>query len=390
MDQVVFILSGRPVTLAECLIAAGVLLAALFLWRMIAASRARGEWRREAQASAARADSLAAQLAEIARANQDLGGRVDGMAGQLNARQTDSARLVAERLDHVAAKVGLDLKANAESASAGLSQLRERLAVIDAAQARMAGMTQEVVSLKEILANKQTRGAFGQGRMEAIIRDGLPGEAFDFQFTLKGGARPDCVIHLPSDERPLAIDAKFPLEAFTLFKDARSDEARKFAVQRVRTDVGKHVKDIADRYLVTGETQDLALMFVPSESLYADLVEHFDDIVQKAHRAKVMIVSPSLLTIAIQIVQTLTHDSRMRRQAHLIQDEMGRLSEDIGRLVERAGNLEKHFAQMQDDVSGVLTSAAKVLRRAQKIERMEFDEQPVREAPVLRLAKGGE
>ena len=195
---------------------------------------------------------------------------------------------------------------------------------------------------------------------------------------------------MPGDDRPLAIDAKFPLEAFTLFKDARSDEARKAAMQRVRADVGVHVKDIAERYLLPGETQDIALMFVPSESLYADLVEHFDDVVQKANRARVMIVSPSLLTIAIQIAQTLTNDARMRDQAHLIQDEMGKLSKDVALLIERAQKLEGRFTAMQEDVQGVLTSATKIVRRAQKIDRMEFDRQEEAAAPVLRLAKGGE
>jgi DNA recombination protein RmuC len=329
-------------------------------------------------------------LAELARASQLLSGRVDGMAGQLNARQTDISKLMAERLDHVSANVGQKLQANSAETGAALAQLKERLAVMDSAQARMAAMTQEVVSLRDILANKQSRGAFGQGRMEAIVRDGLPPGAFYLQFQLANNKRPDCVIHLPGDDRPLAIDAKFPLEAFTLFKDARSDEARKVAMQRVRNDVGVHVKDIAERYLLPGETQDIALMFVPSESLYADLVEHFDDVVQKANRARVVIVSPSLLAIAIQIAQTLTNDARMRDQAHLIQDEMGKLSKDVGLLIERAQKLESRFTAMQEDVQGILTSATKVVRRTQKIDRMEFDRPEDAPAPVLRLAKGGE
>ena len=178
--------------------------------------------------------------------------------------------MISERLDHVGQRLGAGLETHARTTGDNLSKLNERLAVIDAAQARLTGMTEEVVSLKDILANKQTRGAFGQGRMEAIVRDGLPSGAYEFQFTLSGGARPDCVIRLPGDPRVLAVDAKFPLEAFTVFKEARSGEARKAAGQRVRADVGKHVRDIAERYLAPGETQDIALMFVPSESIWAD------------------------------------------------------------------------------------------------------------------------
>ena len=193
-----------------------------------------------------------------------------------------------------AQRLGAGLETQAQTTGDNLSKLNERLAVIDAAQARHERHDREVVSLKDILANKQTRGAFGQGRMEAIVRDGLPVGAYEFQFTLSNEARPDCVIRLPGDPRLLAVDAKFPLEGFTAFRAARDDEARKAGARRVRADVGKHVRDIAERYLPPGETQDIALMFVPSESIYSDLVEHFDDVVQKAHRARVVIVSPSL------------------------------------------------------------------------------------------------
>ncbi len=390
MQIVLFTLGGQAVTGQELAVAAAIALLCLIFWASLAAARSRRERHADAEAAAEREQRLGAQLAELARASQLLSGRVEGMAGQLNARQTDISKLMAERLDHVSAHVGQRLQASAAETGEALTQLKERLAVMDSAQARMAAMTQEVVSLKDILANKQSRGAFGQGRMEAIVRDGLPSSAYDFQFQLANGKRPDCVIHLPGDDRPLPIDAKFPLEAFTLFKDARSDDARKAAMQRVRTDVGVHVKDIAERYLLPGETQDLALMFVPSESLYADLVEHFDDVVQKANRVKVVIVSPSLLTIAIQIAQTLTNDARMRDQAHLIQDEMGKLSKDVTLLIERAQKLEGRFTAMQEDVQQVLTSATKIVRRAQKIDRMEFDRPEETPAPLLRLAKGGE
>ncbi len=171
------------------------------------------------------------------------------MSEWLGSRQADMTRVMAERLDNVGARLGAGLENHAQTTGANLNKLNERLAVIDAAQARMAGMTEEVVSLKDILSNKQTRGAFGQGRMEAIVRDGLPVGAYEFQFALSNKTRPDCVIRLPGDPRVLAVDAKFPLEAFTLFNQARDEEARKAAIQRVRADVGKHVKDIAERYL---------------------------------------------------------------------------------------------------------------------------------------------
>ena len=190
----------------------------------------------------------------------------------------------------------------------------------------------------------------------------------------------------------LAVDAKFPLEAFTLFNAARDDEARKSAEQRVRGDVGKHVKDIAERYLLPGETQDIALMFVPSKSIYSDLVEHFDDVIQKAHRARVVIVSPSLMMMAIQVTQAILRDQRMRDQAHAIHAEVGKMLNDVRLLAERTTKLETHFRQAQEDVGLIATSAEKVTRRAARIDAMEFSEDPgkVETQPNLRIASGGE
>jgi DNA recombination protein RmuC len=252
-------------------------------------------------------------------------------------------------------------------------------------------MTREVVSLKDILSNKQSRGAFGQGRMEAIVRDGLPAGAYEFQFTLSNRARPDCVIRLPGDARLLAVDAKFPLEGFTALRAARDDEARKTALARVRADVGKHVKDIAERYLLPGETQDVALMFVPSEAIYSDLVDQFDELVQKAHRARVVIVSPTLMMMAISVAQAILRDARMRDEAHQIQAEVGKLMNDVRLLVERAGKLEMHFRQAQEDLAGVGAASARVARRSERIESMDFSREGDAPAPdILRFARGAE
>jgi DNA recombination protein RmuC len=388
MNPTLVVLYGYPVTFAEALGAIAVLLLAV----IAALLRANAARRREAEAAAEGRRELEARLAALANSNAELGGRLGSMSEWLGSRQADLARVMAERLDTVSARLGAGLEVHAQTTGANLSKLNERLAVIDAAQARMVGMTEEVVSLKDILSNKQTRGAFGQGRMEAIVSDGLPVGAYEFQATLSNKARPDCVIRLPGDSRLLAVDAKFPLEAFTLFNDARDDDARKSAVARVRADVGKHVKDIAERYLLPGETQDIALMFVPSESIYSDLVEHFDDVVQRAHRARVVILSPSLMMMAIQVTQTIVRDQRMRDQAHAIHAEVGKLLNDVRLLAERTARLEGHFRQAQDDVGQIATSAEKVTRRAARIDAMEFSEEApkVETQPNLRLATGGE
>jgi DNA recombination protein RmuC len=390
MNDILFLAGAYPVTVRTALIAAAVVLAVVVLWLMVSSARA-GRARREA---VERQDEIEARLEELGRAGAELGGMMQAIDASLRVGQADFARLVSERLDNVGARVGAGLESSARTTGETLAKLNERLAVIDAAQARLAGLSQEVVGLKDILANKQTRGAFGQGRMEAIVRDGLPAKAYDFQFTLSNKTRPDCIIHLPGDNRPMAIDAKFPLEAFSLLKDARNDEARRAAQARVRGDVGKHVKDIAERYLIGGETQDSAMMFVPSDSIYCDLVEHFDDVVQKAHRARIVIVSPSLLMMAIQVMRSVMRDAAIREQTHLIQDEVAKLLDDVKRLGERAAKLDTHFRQAQDDLAGLATSAEKIAKRGERIVTMEFSESeasaPVAAQPQLRLAKAGE
>jgi DNA recombination protein RmuC len=200
-------------------------------------------------------------------------------------------------------------------------------------------------------------------------------------------------VFLP-DRRPLVIDAKFPLEAVNALREARSEEERKLAAARIRANVGKHVADIAEKYLIPGETQELALMFVPSESVYADLHDGFDDVVQKAFRAKVVIVSPSLLMLAINVMQQIQKDARMREAADQIHAEVGYLMDDIKRLHDRVLKLQQHFGQANEDVRQILISAEKVEKRGARIREVEFEEaEPpsnVIPAPLARRLQAGE
>jgi DNA recombination protein RmuC len=385
------VIDGLPILLPEALGAALAALGVLLVLALIVMMRGGSARRREAEAARERQEAIETQFAALAQSSAELNGRVAGMAEWLGSRQTDLARVVADRLDSVGARLGAGLETQAQTTGENLGKLNERLAVIDAAQARLTEMTREVVSLKDILSNKQARGAFGQARMEAIVRDGLPAGAYDFQFTLSNRARPDCVIRLPGDARLLAVDAKFPLEGFSALRAARDDEARKTAQARVRADVGKHVKDIAERYLLPGETQDIALMFVPSEAIYSDLVEHFDDAMQKAHRARVVIVSPTLMMMAINVAQAILRDARMQDEAQAIQAEVGKLVNDVRMLTERAAKLETHFRQAQEDLAGVGAASQRIARRGERIESMDFSREGEAEPPdLMRLARGAE
>jgi len=334
-----------------------------------------------------------AVLAELRRAQSDAAARLEAMIGLLAKGQTQLAHSVNERLDSVSHRVGDSLEKTKQNTAENLQKLNERLAVIDSAQKNITQLASQVTSLHGVLANKQERGAFGQGRMELIVRDGLPKGCYEFQYTLSNKLRPDCAVFLP-DKRPLVIDSKFPLEAVTAYRDAKSDDERRQAAARVRADVAKHVTDIAQKYLIPGETQDLALMFVPSESVYAELHDGFDDVVQKAFRSKVVIVSPSLLMIAVHLIQQMQKEERMREAAGHIRAEVGRLIDDVARMHERVLKLQQHFAQANEDVRQIVISAEKVEKRGARITDVEFsDGEPgadVIPAPMLRKLEAGE
>src|SRR5262245_59092847 len=324
----------------------------------------------------------------------ELKGRLQTLAEISVTRHGELARAVNERLDRLTHRVGSDLTETARKTTDSIAKLHERLAVIDSTQKNLTELSSNMVSLQEILANKQARGAFGQIRMEAIIQDGLPKGAFTFQATLSNGKRPDCLLHMPNTKAGVVIDAKFPLEGFEAFRIARGPEEKKEAARRVRIDVGRHVDAMAERYFLPGETQDTAILFVPSEAIYADLAEHFSDLVQKAHRARIVICAPNMLMLAVQTMQAILKEVQMREQAHLIQREVTRLMDDMGRFRGRVLDLQRHFGQANQDIEKILTSSDKIAQRGRKIETLEFEDgaQPAIEPAPPSPAKpeGGE
>ncbi|MBC8130035.1 MAG: DNA recombination protein RmuC [Rhizobiaceae bacterium] len=355
-------IGGMQIGIGAGLLGTFALVLALWLIVRLAGSRNR----REAEARE-RLDAILGAQAEIT-------GRMQTMAEIFGSRQSDMTRMLAERLDGMTNKVGQSILDTTKETKDSLSALSERLAIIDRAQGRMSDLAGEVVRLQDILSNKQTRGAFGQGRMEAIVADGLPAGAYSFQATLSNGKRPDCLIVMPNGAPALAIDAKFPLEAWNALHGAEDEAHRLFAAQRLRRDMDAHVKAIAEKYLLPGETQDTAFLFVPSESIFADLYERFEDIIQKANRARVVIVSPSLLMLSIQVVQAILRDVRMRQEASLVQKEVRLLVEDVVRLDARVAALKTHFTQSGRDIDQILVSAEKIMRRGEKIEAVDLGE----------------
>jgi len=371
MNEILFSIGDLPIRMGAALVGFGTLALLLLLGIAVVIARSGKRGVELAMAQAMRDDELEDRLSEMLRAQSEATGRVDAMAQALAGRQAEMARAVNERLDSVTHRVGQSMEQTTRSTMDSLRVLHERLGIIDNAHKNLTDLTSQVTTLRDVLANKQSRGAFGQARMEAIVQDGMPKGSYEFQYTLSTGKRPDCVVFLP-DGRPLCIDAKFPLEAVTALHDARSEEEKKIATQRLRGDVMKHVSDIAEKYLIAGETQDTALMFVPSESVYAEIHDGFDDVIQKAYRARVVLVSPSLLMLAIQVMQQILKDARMRDAADQIRTEVLNLGDDLGRLRERILKLQTHFTQANEDIRQILISADKIEKRAGRIEELDF------------------
>ncbi len=339
---------------------------AIALWRT-ANSRAAA-----AEEIAARSQETETRLADILKAQAEMQGRMASLTDVFSSRQSELNKALSERLDGMTTRIGQSMQEQSKATHENLARLQERLAVIDTAQSNIQSLAGQVVQLQAILSDKQTRGAFGQSRMEAIVADGLPQGAYSFQATLSNGTRPDCIVHMPNDTPPLVIDAKFPLEAWNAIRSAESGEEKKSAVQSFRRDVEVHIRAISEKYLLNGETQDTAFMFVPSESIFAEIHENFEALVQRAHRSRIIIVSPSLLMLSIQVIQSVLKDARMREQAHLIQGEVIRLMEDVGRLDERVRKLQAHFGQATRDIDMILTSTDKLTKRGRRIEELEF------------------
>ena len=379
LDRILLQIGGAPVTLLDILIVAAVFALLLLISAVILSWRAQASRGAEASATARRTAELEFRIAELS-------GALKSLAEQAQGSQMQLVSTLDERLNMVSERLGLNLIDQAERTGQSLKALHERLAVIDAAQKNITALSGEMLSLKDILSNKQARGAYGQARMEAIIRDGLHAGAYAFQGTLSNGTRPDCLITLPDSHVKLVIDAKFPLEAFNALKAASGETDVRNAETRLRADVLKHVKDISEKYLLSGETHETAIMFVPSESVYAELYEKFEDVIQKAHRAHVIIASPNVLMLLVQTLQAIFKDARMREQAGFIKVEVTRLLEDVDRLKDRVGDLQKHFSAAAGDLEKLGVSADKITRRGARIESLEL-EQPDTDAARPKLVE---
>ncbi|MBO6519101.1 MAG: DNA recombination protein RmuC [Rhodospirillales bacterium] len=315
----------------------------------------------------ARADQ-AARLQHLSEIASSLAQAQTTLSGRMEQAQSDSN----QRLDALSKRLGDSLTEQTERTGQTLKVLHERLALIDHAQKNITELSQQMVSLQDILSNKQARGAFGEIQLNDLVTAALPASAYTFQATLSNGKRADCLLQLPNPPGPIAIDSKFPLESYETLRNAESDADKAAAGREFSAAVLKHVKDISERYILPGETSESALLFLPSEAVYAELHANFRNVVEEGFRRRVWIVSPTTLMATLNTVRAILRDVHMREQADVIQAEVHKLLQDVSRLDDRVGKLKSHFNQAQKDIGDIEISSGKIMRRGARIEDLQL------------------
>ncbi|SIO51343.1 DNA recombination protein RmuC [Rhodovulum sp. ES.010] len=352
---------------------------------------------RRAGRSAALAEPLIYQMDQLARRVESLGHGQQQLAGGLThvseaqaASQTNLLKLMEARLGQVTEQMNRNLEGASRRTALSLGELQQRLVTIDKAQANIEKLSGDVLSLQDILSNKQTRGAFGEIQLQDIVGKALPKDSYDLQVTLSNGKRADCLIRLPNPPGPLVIDSKFPLEAYEALRRAETQWDLNEAAKQLRTSVRAHIKAISEKYILEGETADGALMFLPSEAVYAELHANFPELVRDGFEARVWIVSPTTCMATLNTMRAILKDARMREQAGAIRRTLKQLHRDVELVVERVNKLDTHFSQARADLDGIGVAAERAGKRAARLDNFDFEDLAPDEERVVALTKPGE
>ena len=373
------------ITLILMVAASGFAFVVMILLMMVA--RAAG---RAAQATVPltnQMEYLNQRVQTIGDGQQQLAGGLTQVSEAQAVQQSNMLKLMEARLAAVQEQMTLNLTTNAKTTANSLGELQQRLVTIDKAQENIQKLSGDVLSLQDILANKQTRGAFGEIQLQEIVSKALPSDAYTWQATLSNGKRADCLIHLPNPPGPIVIDSKFPLEAYEALRSATTDLDTRDAVKFMRASVKSHIKAISEKYILEGITADGAIMFLPSEAVYAELHSNFPELIREGFEARVWIVSPTTCMATLNTMRAILKDARMREQAGAIRTALRQLHRDVELVVDRVDKLNTHFNQARKDIEGISTAAERAGKRAHKLDNFDFEEieaiNPVAPLPKL-------
>ncbi len=360
-----------PVTLLAIAGAALVLLVVILLMMVI---KRAGQSTQMAQVVASQMGGVTQRVQMLSDGQQQLFGGLTSVTEAQAQSQANMLKLMEQRLQHVTEMMNRNLTTSAKTTASSLGELQQRLKTIDKAQENITKLSGDVLSLQDILSNKQTRGAFGEIQLHDIVSKALPTDSYSLQHTLSNGKRADCLIHLPNPPGPIVIDSKFPLEPYEALRKATTDYEVNEAARAMRTAVRIHIKAISEKYILDGETADGALMFLPSEAIYAELHARLPEVVREGFAARVWIVSPTTCMATLNTMRAILKDARMREQAGAIRKELALLYGDVDRLGTRVENLDRHFGQAAKDIAEIKISADKAGRRAQRLDNFDFEE----------------
>lgn len=363
------------------LIAGAVLLALILV--LLLTLRAAASSARMAQPILRQMEWMTNRVQSLSEGQERLAGGLHHVSEAAAVSQSSMLKLMEQRLADVQRQMTEALHGTSTRTARSLGELQQRLETIDRAQANIEKLSGNVLSLQDILSNKQTRGAFGEIQLNDIVLKALPSDSFTMQATLSNGRRADCLIHLPNPPGPIVIDAKFPLEAYESLRRAENAAQLAEAQRNLRTAVRAHIKAITEKYILEGETADGALMFLPSEAVYAELHANFPDVVREGFAAKVWIVSPTTCMATLNTMRAVLKDARMREQAGAIRKELALLYADVERLGTRVENLDRHFGQAQRDVEEIKISTEKATKRARRLDNFDFEELGTPGAPLI-------
>ena len=337
-----------------------------------------------------RSDELQQGLVDLMQAQQSLVGKVEAIGQQqvttskaltdtVSASQQKLSLELHERLKTVEAAMTKNLAASSKDTAESLAGLQERLKTIDKAQDNIKALSEQVVSLQHVLDDNPARGAFGEVQLADIVESMLPSFAYEMQASLSNGKQVDCLVMLPDPPGPISVDAKFPLKAYQEMLAAPNQDGRDKAARQLTVDTKNHIRAIADKYVGQAidehrTTAENALMFIPSEAVYGELHAHHPTVIAESHKLKVYLVSPTTLMATLTTVRAILRDVEMRKQASVIQSEVGVLLKDIGRLGDRVVSLDRHFGQASRDIEEIKTSTRKIVSRGDKIENLDLGE----------------
>jgi DNA recombination protein RmuC len=367
-------IGARSIDLSDPLIWGGAVLGAFILVLLFLTMRAAGQSARIAAPLAQQMGALDQRVQSLSDGQQQLAGGLNGVAVAQAESQKNMLHLMEQRLATVTEQMNTNLASSARNTAHSLGELQTRLKTIDKAQENITKLSGDVLSLQDILSNKQTRGAFGEIQLNDIVSKALPTDSYSLQATLSNGRRADCLIHLPNPPGPIVVDSKFPLEAYEALRNATSDWEVNEAAKQLRGAVKKHIKDIAERYILDGETADGAILFLPSEAVYAELHANFPELIRDSFAARVWIVSPTTCMATLNTMRAILKDARMREQAGAIRNTLRLLHRDVELVVQRVDKLNTHFSQARTDLEQITTAAERAGKRATKLDNFDFEE----------------